>query len=263
MKPFALSILTLAACVTLAPIAQAGETIHYADGDTALQGYLAAPSAVRDGDKMPAVIIVHEWWGLGEHVKNVADKLAEQGYVAFALDMYGGGKFATESAEAKEWSGEIKGDPALAKRRFLAARDHLLGPISDDLPYSIDPDRLASIGFCFGGTVSLEMARAGVDLAGVVSFHGGLKSAIPAEDRDIKAKILVCHGADDPHVPAEEVAAFQQEMRDAEADWQFIAYGNAVHSFTNPAADSESARYEERAAKRSFQAMLDFFEEVL
>lgn len=263
MRAHSMTFLLLACTLVLCPVAIAGETIDYADGKQPLKGYLAPPDGIEAGATVPAVLIVHEWWGIGDHVKKVADKLAAEGYVAFALDMYGDGKLATEASEAKEWSGEIKGDPALAKRRFLAARDELLGPISDSLPYSVDADRVASIGFCFGGTVSLEMARTGVDLAAVVSFHGGLKSAIPEDARDIQAKILVCHGADDPHVPAEEVAAFKQEMRDAEADWQFISYGNAVHSFTNPAADGETARYEERAAKRSFRAMLDFFEEVL
>lgn len=256
-------IVAFTVMATLSAYARAGETISYAEGATVLKGYLATPEGIEAGTKVPGVIIVHEWWGLGEHVRDVADQLADEGYVAFALDMYGDGKTTTEASEAMEWSGEIKSDPELAKRRFLAARDELLGPISDDLPYAVDPGRLASIGFCFGGTISLEMARSGLDLAGVVSFHGGLKSSIPKDDRDIQTKILVCHGADDPHVGAEEVAAFKQEMRDAEADWQFISYGNAVHSFTNPAADFPGARYEERAAKRSFRAMLDFFREVL
>lgn len=230
------------------------ETVEYQADEVVLKGYLAYNDSV-DGQR-PGVLVVHEWTGLGEHPKNSARKLAELGYIALAVDMYGGGKVTEDTKEAAALSSHVKKDPDLARARFTAALDFLKNH------RLCDPDRIAAIGYCFGGTVVLEMARSGLDLDGVVSFHGGLKSAIPEDARNIKAKILVCHGADDPHVPPEEVAAFQEEMRRAGADWQFIAYGGAVHSFTNPAANSESARYNADAAGRSWETMKIFFREI-
>ena len=144
----------------------------------------------------------------------------------------------------------------MARDRFTAAFDVLR-----DHPF-VNPNNIAAIGYCFGGTVVLEMARYGLDLDGVVSFHGGLKSSIPQEERNIKAKVLVLHGADDPHVPVEEVQAFWKEMQDAGVDWYLVAYGNAVHSFTNPKADRDTAKYNEAAATRSWEAMSDFLKEI-
>jgi dienelactone hydrolase len=253
MKP-----LTLMVCIVVLSIsghaALHTETVEYRADKVVLNGYLAYNDSV-DGQR-PGVLVVHEWTGLGEHPKNSARKLAELGYIALAVDMYGGGKVTEDTKEAAALSSHIKKNPDLARARFTAAMDFLKNH------RVCDPDRIAAIGYCFGGTVVLEMARSGVDLDGVVSFHGGLKSALPENKRTIKAKILVCHGADDPHVPAEEVAAFQEEMRQAGADWQFNAYGGAVHSFTNPAADSESARYNADAARRSWEAMKIFCREI-
>jgi dienelactone hydrolase len=230
------------------------ETVEYRDGETVLQGYLAYDPG-QQGQR-PGVLVVHEWWGLGEHAKNSARKLAEMGYVGFALDMYGKGKLTTDPAEAGKWAAEFKSNPALAQPRFGAAYDLL------KKHPQVDPTKIAAIGYCFGGTIVLEMARAGVDLDGVVSFHGGLKSVLPATARNLQAKVLVCHGAIDPHVPDEEVLAFKEEMTAAKADWQFIAYGNAVHSFTNPEAKGDTTRYEEKAARRSWEAMSDFLREI-
>jgi dienelactone hydrolase len=231
------------------------ESVEYKDGDTVLEGYLAYNDAVKG--RRPGVLIVHEWWGLGEHQKRRARMLAELGYVAFALDMYGKGKLTDDPAQAGTWAGKLRGDPALAKQRFEAGlkvlREH----------ERTDPARIAAIGYCFGGGICLEMARMGVDLDGVVSFHGTLKSAVPeAERKPITAKILVCHGADDPHVPPADVLAFMEEMRAAGADWQLIAYGGAVHSFTNPEADRPDAHYNEKADRRSWEAMKQFLAEV-
>ncbi|HPX42523.1 MAG TPA: dienelactone hydrolase family protein, partial [Candidatus Hydrogenedentes bacterium] len=205
---------------------------------------------------MPGILIVHEWTGLGEHPKNSARRLAELGYVAFALDMYGGGQLAKDTEQAAEWSAAYKNDPALARRRFEAALKVL-----ESQP-GVDPDRIAAIGYCFGGTIVLEMARLGVDVQAVVSFHGGLASQVPQEQRKYDASVLVCHGADDPHVPQAEVTAFLDEMKAAGAKFEFVQYQGAVHSFTNPEAHSESARFEPTAARRSWIAMLNFLELV-
>jgi len=254
-----MSTLVAVLCVCLLAIsAQAAvktETVEYKAGDTTLKGYLAYDDSVEG--KRPGVLVVHEWTGLGEHPKTSARRLAKLGYIALAVDMYGGGKVTSDTAEAVRLSSEIKNNPDLLKERFTAAMDELKSqPLSD-------PDRIAAIGYCFGGTVVLEMARMGADLAAVVSFHGGLASKVPENERGkIRAMVLACHGADDPHVPPDEVRAFQDEMRKADADWVFITYGNAVHSFTNPKADSEGARYNEKAARRSWEAMKDFLREA-
>jgi dienelactone hydrolase len=231
------------------------ETVEYEAGETVLEGYLAYDDSV-EGERA-GVLVVHEWTGLGEHPKASARKLAGLGYIALAVDMYGGGKVTEDTGEAARLSSQIKNNPDLLRERFMAAMEELQSnPMCD-------ADRVAAIGYCFGGTVVLEMARMGADLAAVVSFHGGLGSQVPEDNRGpVRAMVLGCHGADDPHVPPEEVEAFQDEMREAGADWVFVRYGNAVHSFTNPKADSESARYNEKAAKRSWEAMKDFLREA-
>jgi len=230
------------------------ETVTYQDGDAVLKGHLAYDESVEG--KRPGALVVHEWYGLTKHPQESAQKLALLGYTALAVDMYGDGKVAKDTKEAAALAGNIKQHPELARSRFEAALETLRKHPT------CDPDRVAAIGYCFGGTVVLEMARSGLDLAGVVSFHGGLTSAVPEAERTIKAKVLVCHGADDPHVPRDDVEAFEEEMRRAGADWQFISYGGAVHSFTNPDADSEGARYHPLAARRSWEAMRNFLREV-
>lgn len=252
--------LATALLLLLSAAAQAAvreEAVVYQEGDTTLRGLIAFDDA--SDAKRPAVIVVHEWWGLGEHAKQSARDLAAMGYVGFALDMFGEGRLTDDPAVAGEWAGAIRGNPELMGARFAAAlatlREHPL----------VDTGRVAGIGYCFGGTVVLEMARAGLDLRGVVSFHGGLKSAWGDNPRDVRASVLVLHGADDPLVPDDEVAAFQAEMRAAKADWQFIGYGNAVHSFTNPDVDRHgmaAARYDARAAARAWGAMAQFLAEV-
>lgn len=253
MRMLTVTVMLIAA-VPAARAALHTETVSYRDGDVELKGHLAYDESVEG--RRPGVLVVHEWTGLGEHPKTSARGLAELGYVAFAVDMYGGGKVTADTKEAAALSGNIKRHPDLARSRFTAALETLRGhPVCD-------PRRIAAIGYCFGGTVVLEMARSGLDLAGVVSFHGGLASAIPQQERRLKASVLACHGADDPHVPEEEVAAFGEEMRGLGADWQLNIYGGAVHSFTNPDADSESARYDPEAARRSWEAMKAFLREV-
>ncbi len=233
------------------------EEVEYRHGDTVCKGYLAYDDAVQG--KRPGVLVVHEWWGLNDYAKSRARQLAEMGYVAFAADMYGGGKVVTTPEEAGALAGAIRKDRPLQRARAAVAlevlRKHPL----------VDPARLAAIGYCFGGGTVLELARSGAELAGVVSFHGNLDTPNPADARNIKAKVLVCHGANDTLVPTEQVLAFQKEMRDAGVDWQMILYGGAVHSFTNPASGSDPSKgvaYNAAAGRRSWEAMKAFFAEV-
>jgi dienelactone hydrolase len=232
-------------------------TVEYRQDGTVLKGYLAYDDAVKG--KRPGVLVVHEWWGLNDFAKKKAEQLAGLGYVALAADMYGQGAVTADPREAAKWAGELRGNKPLLRERARAALKVLA---ADQLAA---PGRLAAIGFCFGGTTVLELAYSGADLAGVVSFHGGLPPLKPEEARNLKARILVLHGADDPHVPAADIAAFQESLRQAGADWQMVFFGGAVHSFTNPAAGDRKAggvAYDARAARRSWRCMQEFFEEI-
>lgn len=231
--------------------------VEYQQGDTRLVGYLAYPKDVKG--PLPGVLVVHEWMGLNDYAKRRAEQLAELGYVALAADIYGDGKIASSPEEAGQLAGSYKKDRPLLRARAAA------GLAALKAQSSVAADRVAAIGYCFGGTTVLELARSGADLAGVVSFHGGLDSPTPQDAKNIHAKVLVLHGADDPHVKPAEVSAFEQEMRDGGADWQLIAYGGAVHSFTNPASGSDNSKgvaYNAAADARSWNAMQQFFNEL-
>lgn len=232
-------------------------TIEYCQGNTVLEGYLAFDDAVTG--KRPGIVIVHEWTGLGNYVRKRAVQLAHLGYVAFAVDIYGKGVRPQTSEEAGREAGKYLSDRKLLRARALAGLDELLKQPQ------VDPARVAAIGYCFGGTAVLELARSGADLKGVVSFHGGLSAMNPSEGKNIRAKVLVLHGGDDPHVPAQQVAAFQEEMRKGGVDWQMVIYGGAVHSFTNPASGTDPSKgvaYNEKADRRSWEAMKSFFAEI-
>jgi len=221
------------------------------------KGYLAYDDRV--WSRRPGVLVVHEWWGLNDFARQQADKLAGLGYLAFAADMYGNGLVTKDPQEAATLANALRGDKPRLRARAQAALQVLA-----DQP-KVDRSRLGAIGFCFGGTTVLELAYAGANLKGVVSFHGGLTSPKPEELQGIKPAILVLHGADDPHVSAADIAAFQNAMRQGGLDWQMVFFGNAVHTFTNPAAGSNKASgsaYEPRAARRSWKYMQDFFKEV-
>lgn len=232
--------------------------VEYADGDTTLQGFVAWDPSKVNGD-VPGVLVVHQWMGLTEYEQRRCRELAELGYVAFALDIYGKGVRPDSPQVAGRTSGAYKANRDLFRRRLNLGLDQLLKQ------QHVAKGRIAAIGYCFGGTGVLELARSGADIAGVVSFHGGLDSPRPADGKNIKAKVLVCHGADDPFVPAADIAAFKQELNDADVDWQMNIYANAVHSFTQPMAGNDPSRgaaYNEQADHRSWAAMNSFFQEL-
>jgi dienelactone hydrolase len=234
----------------------AGQPLIYQDGSVRLAGYLARPGTVQGS--VPGVLVIHQWMGVTGHETMVADRLAELGYVAVAADIYGEGVRPKDTKEAAALATTYKGDRALYRRRIRAGLEALKAQPG------VDPGRLAVIGFCFGGTGALEAARAGMPVLGVVSFHGGLDAG-PDMGGPITAKVLVCHGADDPNVPPRDVAAFQDEMRRLKADYTFIAYGGAVHAFTQKEAGNDPSKgfaYQAAAARRSWQHMKDFFAEL-
>ncbi len=234
-----------------------GQTVEYKSGDTTLEGYVAYD--VSNTARRPAVLIVHDWMGVSEHTKQVAQDIAELGYLAFAADIYGKGVRPADRTIASETAGKYKADRKLLRERVNAAFKEMKNhPLAE-------ADKTAAIGFCFGGTTVLELARSGADVDGVVSFHGSLDSPTPADGKNIKAKVLVLHGAEDPFVKKEDIDAFQKELIDAGVDWQMVYYGNAVHSFTQKKAGNDKSKgtaYEEKAARRSWEAMKDFFVEL-
>jgi dienelactone hydrolase len=253
------AIALLAAVVLTAPAVAAvkTETVKYQAGETALVGYLAFDDALPG--QRPGVIVVHEWWGLNEHARRQAERLAAAGYVAFAIDMYGDGKVTTHPEDAGKWASAIRQTEGLGKTRFAAGYDLLARHPR------VRPGELAAIGYCFGGAIVLSMAEAGADLKGVVSFHGALPQEPVAAGTVIRAKILVCHGAADALITADQVATFQNNLTAAGADWQFLTLSGAKHSFTNhhaAAAGMDVLAYNEPADRRSWQAMMSFFAEI-
>ena len=221
--------------ITAAECKIQGRTVEYSAQGVVMKGYLTYDENIKE--KRPGVLVVHEWWGLNDYARKRARMLAELGYTALAVDMYGGGKRAMHPDDATKFSSELMKHFDVAKARFMAAMDLL-----KQHP-TVDPTHMAAIGYCFGGGVVLNMARQGVALKGIASFHGSLAAVKPAQPGSIKAKILVFHGADDKMTTPDQVKAFNQEMRRAGADFQFISYAGAMHSFTNPKADALAKRF--------------------
>jgi dienelactone hydrolase len=239
------------------PAAIKTEVVEYKDGDTVLEGFVAYDDAITA--PRPGVLVIHDWTGLQEYAKRRTTMLAELGYIAFAADIYGKGVRPTETQHCAVQAGTYKSDLPLLRRRVTLGFDQLLKRPG------LDAQRTAAIGYCFGGTSALELARSGAPVAGVVSFHGGLGTTLPAGEGAVKAKILVCHGADDPHVKPAEQAAFKEEMAKAKVNYEFVAYPGAVHSFTKKEAgnDTESGNaYDEAADQKSWQDMKDFFAKI-
>ncbi len=260
------TILAMGLAVGLVAAAEAAvvtEPVAYKAGDAALRGYLAYDDAIQG--KRPGVLVFHEWWGLNDYSKERARELAAMGYVALAADMYGAGKVTTDAAEAGNLAGQFRGTwdqggQTLMRERAAAA----LAVLAKDP--RVNPNRIGAIGYCFGGTVALELAYAGANLAGVVSFHGGLTAPSEADLPNLKAAFLILHGADDPTVKPEAITALQEALRKVHADWQMVVYGGAVHGFTNPAnagSTNAAVAYDEKASRRSWVAMRAFFGEVL
>jgi dienelactone hydrolase len=233
------------------------ESIAYQDGAVTLRGFLAYDD--KKAGKRPGILVLPEVFGLGTHAKERAERLAAQGYVALAGDPYGNGLEFNDLQEALKHASVLREDPAQFRRRGRVALDKLAS-----LP-QVDASRLAAIGYCMGGTLALELARDGAPLKGVVSFHGRLETQRPAAAGQVKAKILVCTGAEDPIAPVAQVTALAEELTKAGVDWQIISYGGTVHSFTNPDADSAGVAglaYNKLADERSWKAMASFFEEI-
>lgn len=250
--------ITLVMFAATATAAVQTEVVDYKDGNTDLEGFIAYDNTATK--PRPAVLIVHQWGGLGDYEKMRANMVAELGYVAFALDVYGKGIRPTDPLERTRLSDFYKsGNRALFRQREMAALNH----IKNDP--RVDPTKIVIIGYCFGGTGALELARAGADIVGAVSFHGALTNPNPQDVPNIKMPVMIHHGAIDPLVPALEVAAFKTEMDMAQIDYAFMSYGNAVHSFTDPAAGNDPLKgfaYNEKADKRSWASLVTFLNEV-
>jgi dienelactone hydrolase len=237
------------------------EPVTYKDGATEMKGFIVYDDAV--AGKRPGIVLVPEWWGITRHVHGEAGKFAAQGYTAFIADMYGEGKTADNPKDAGALSGGVMKDPKAMQSRFNAARDTLAKH------QTVDPSRIGAVGYCFGGGVVLNMARAGTNLAGVATFHGTLGANVPAPAPGmVKAKLLVLNGAADPFVKPEAIAAFKNEMDAAKVDYKFINYPGAVHAFTNPDATEAGKKfnlplaYNAEADKESKAEAVKFFQDV-
>lgn len=236
------------------------EEVFYNGGGASLKGFVAWDDAVKG--PRPGVLVVHEWWGQNDYIRMRARKLAELGYVALAVDMYGEGKLADHPKDAGQVAGEVMSNMEIARKRFEAAL-HLLNKRPEK-----DPGKTAAIGYCFGGGVVLHMARLGVDLRGVASFHGSLDTKTPAKPGAVKARVLVCNGAADSFVTPEIIQRFKQEMDSAEVDYDFISYPGARHAFTNPDATAAGEKfglpiaYQKEADEASWQTLREFLIEV-
>ena len=259
MRSLAIAV-PLVALLAVAAAARADvrtEPVEYHDGPMLLKGYLAYDDATQD--VRPGVLVCPEWWGLTDYPKRRAEQLARLGYVAFVADLYGGGRVTADPGEAGQMHAPLMADRQMLRQRTRAALDVLTAH------KLVDKSRVAAIGYCFGGAAALELARAGAPLVGIVAFHGDL-SRTPTEGPDhVRAKVLVCQGADDPFVPPVALAAFEQEMKQEGADYQINLYGHTQHAFTNPAADTyhvPGVVYNAESDHRSWAAMRDFLAEI-
>lgn len=235
------------------------ENVAYSSDSASLTGFVAYDSAITG--KRPVVLIIHEWWGLNDNTKNKARQLAALGYLAFAIDMYGDGKMGNDPDAAGKLAMPFYGNPGLAKSRFEAALNKI------KTFAQADTSKIAATGYCFGGAMVLNIARMGEDLKGVVSFHGNL-IGVPADKKTLKAKILICHGADDQFVKPDEVTAFKKQMDSINADYKFVAYPGATHAFTNPNATKMGEQfklpiaYNAAADSASWKEMQVFFDRI-
>jgi dienelactone hydrolase len=212
------------------------EAVTYRDGDTVMKGFIVYDDATKG--KRPGIVVVHEWWGITKHVRDEARKFAAQGYTAIVADMYGDAKTADNPKDAGALSGAVRKNPAAMQSRFNAARDLLAKHAT------VDAGRIGASGYCFGGSVVLDMARSGTDLKAVAAFHAGLGAAGPAASAGaVKAKVLVLNGADDPFIKPDSIEAFKKEMDAAKVAYVYISYPGAVHAFTNPEATEKGKQF--------------------
>ncbi len=256
MKIWRIALLTMLLSGPASAVMQQ-ETVNYKDGDVELKGYVYWDDAFTG--PRPGVLVIHEWWGLNDYARLRAEMLAETGYVAFAADMYGDGKMTRHADEAKGWMQQITANIDAWQRRANLALEQLKAHPQ------VEGEKLAAIGYCFGGATVMQLAYAGVDLDGVVSFHGSLPPATPEQAGKVTTRVLVAHGDSDTFVPAERISAFKKALSDAGVDWEMNIYSGARHGFTNPYADGygmDGLAYAEQADRRSWLRMLAFFEDI-
>ncbi|MCH8505837.1 MAG: dienelactone hydrolase family protein [Ectothiorhodospiraceae bacterium] len=261
MKPRVV-LLALAFAIWIAPASAEIRTApgHYTVDGQEMRGYLAYDASIEG--RRPGVLVVHEWWGLNDYIRQRARMLAELGYTALAVDMYGEGRTADHPRDAGRMATQARENPGQTMARFIAADARLRNP------HTVDGSRVAAIGYCFGGTVVLEMARRGADLKGVASFHGALATESPARPGAVQGEVLVLHGEQDPMVPPEQVEAFRREMDQAGVQYRFVGYESATHAFTNPDADRFGEAfdlplaYDQEADEQSWDELARFLQRV-
>jgi dienelactone hydrolase len=257
MKPLFILFAFVMSLTNTANLFAQGKDLAYQDGSTALKGYYAAP-AKKTVTRGAGVVVIHAWMGITDHEKSVVNSLGSLGYHALAADIYGPSVYPVKQQDAGKLSGQYKKDYQTYQQRIRAA-------IAALVQQGADADKIVVIGYCFGGTGALEAARGGLPVKGIVSFHGGLSKDTTRTNAPISPKVLVLHGADDPYAPAKDVKSLEKEMRDGKADWQFVAFGNAVHAFTEKTAGSDNSKgaaYNKLADERSWQYFLLFLKEL-
>jgi len=235
------------------------QTITYTHGEVELKGYLAKPGGVTTMELKPGILITPEWWGLNEYAKQRARELAMRGYIAFVLDPYGEGKNTNDPKQAGAWAGALYNDRVLFRARIDAGLRTLIKQPQ------VDPGRLAAIGFCFGGTASVELAYAGAPLRGIVAFHGNPLPPLPGDLERVQAHLFIAHGDVDPLVPDDQLDAFLTPLREAGTPFTLVRHGQAVHSFTNPGADAHNipgVKYQAVAERLSMGQMYQFFDVI-
>ncbi|MEM6426495.1 MAG: dienelactone hydrolase family protein [Cyanobacteria bacterium P01_D01_bin.128] len=253
-------IITVAVCAVLfaATVARGDivdQSVVYTVNNQPYEGYFIKNEGF--GDRQPIVLLIHDWNGIDDYEQRRAQMLAEQGYATFAVDLYGQGVRPATVEESREESNKLYSDRQAMRDRLFA------GLATAQTMAGVDPEQVAAIGYCFGGAAALEFARAGADLDGFVSFHGGLGTPDDQDYSQVKGSVLILHGADDPVAPMAEVAALADAMTTANVDYDMEIYGGARHSFTLWGADQDASRYDAQADIKSWRAMLDFFETQL
>lgn len=233
------------------------ETVEYSKNGTLMEGYFAYDDA-KEGP-LPGIIIVPDWMGVSSFAEDKAKLLAQEGYAAFVVDVFGKGVRPKNSEEASALAKKYLNDRPLLRERVHAGYDKLISM------KEVQPTKIAVVGYCFGGTTALELARSGAPLLGTATFHGGLSNPTPLDAKNIKGKVLIMHGADDPNVPPKDVATFRKEMNDAGIAFEFVSYPGAVHAFTNPDAGNDNSKgvaYNKDADKNSWARFKEFLKQI-